>query len=33
MPPSGDIGRKNQSLQQKSDKPIGGQQGHECKNV
>jgi hypothetical protein len=33
MPPSGDIGRKNKSLQQKSDKPIGGQQGHECKNI
>lgn len=29
MPPSTDISRKNQSLREKSDKPVGGQQGHE----
>lgn len=28
-PPSTDIARKNQSLREKSDKPVGGQKGHE----
>lgn len=27
--PSTDIARKNQSLREKSDKPVGGQKGHE----
>lgn len=29
LPPSSDLSRKNQSLREKSDKPVGGQLGHE----
>jgi transposase len=29
LSPSADLGRKNKSLREKSDKPVGGQKGHE----
>ena len=32
-PPSMDLNRKNQSLREKSDKPVGGQLGHEGHNL
>jgi transposase len=33
IPPSIDLSRKNQSLREKSDKPVGGQQGHQGTNL
>ena len=32
-PPSTDLGRKNQSLRPKSDKPVGGQFGHKWRTL
>lgn len=33
IPPSVDLSRKNQSLREKSDKPVGGQKGHQGYNL
>jgi transposase len=33
IPPSVDLSRKNQNLREKSDKPVGGQKGHQGYNI
>jgi transposase len=32
-PPSSDLARRNQSLREKSDNPVGGQKGHKGKTL